>query len=785
MTDRFQLTSSSLPDDARLVSFRCHEALSEPYEIEVVFVVPDAAHFDMADMIGAKATVRGAGADGEPDAFVRHGVVASVKLLVTVGESGLFAATVTPRFAQLALTHRSRLFTKLALPDVIREVFSAAGLVESDFELALDERYETEEHVCQYQESDLELVQRWLEREGLYYFFRHEEDQEKLVVVDHRAIHERPSRAVRYRPGTSRDESAGESLDAFACKHVVLPASVTMRDYDYANPSLEVVGTAAVSRTGVGDMNYHAARVFTPDRSKRLAKIRAEELTARRVTFEGSGTFLHLLPGHCFKLEEHPMFSGHELLVTRAVHEGNQGGSSSELMRLAGVHQDDVYRSRFEAIERNVQFRTPRRTPWPRVYGYEGGVVDGPTDSEYAQIDDQGRYLIKMKFDESDLKDGKASTWIRMMQPHGGGVEGWHFPLRKGTEVVISFLGGDPDRPVISGVVPNAHTPSPVTSTNNTANIIQTGGRNRIELEDREGSQRFTMYSPTQETMIRLGAPNDEAHMKFTTDGNHNMKVGGETRDDRDGPVAFNWNDSFYFMVSGPITEFFESGVETTIVEKDWKIHLKDGSFMLDTSAALLVDVGTNASIAADLEYKVKVGDNDWLLVVDKADIRERHKGSRTFEIDNDNKETFGSLTTKTTKGGIRFVSEKTFRASALEDIFLETKAGLNLSAVGDLAITCNDQNVDTLGNNQNINGGATYSLFGGLKYEASISGSISVSASLSMAFSGGLKVDLFAGPSIGTKTTEVKFCNIEVSDITSWIRSSIFNFQSSVLTIL
>src|SRR4029077_9582783 len=135
-------------------------------------------------------------------------------------------------------------------------------------------------------------------------------------------------------------------------------------------------------------------------------------------------------------------------------------------------------------------------TPWPRIYGFENGTICGAAESEDAQIDDHGRYNVKFKFAESNLKDGKASTWVRMLQPHGGGIEGWHFPLRKGTEVLFTFLGGDPDRPVIAGVVPNALTPSPVTSANHTTNVIQTGGRNRIELEDSAGQERITISSP-------------------------------------------------------------------------------------------------------------------------------------------------------------------------------------------------------------------------------------------------------------------------------------------------
>src|SRR5690606_26356950 len=128
--------------------------------------------------------------------------------------------------------------------------------------------------------------------------------------------------------------------------------------------------------------------------------------------------------------------------------------------------------------------------------------VDGEADSPYAQIDDQGRYLVKFKFDESDLENGKASTYVRMMQPHGGTTEGLHFPLRKGSDVVFSFLGGDPDRPVIAGVVPNTTTPSPVTNTNHTQNVIRTGANNHIILDDSEGREFISIRTPNNNTAL-------------------------------------------------------------------------------------------------------------------------------------------------------------------------------------------------------------------------------------------------------------------------------------------
>ena len=329
------------------------------------------------------------------------------------------------------------------------------------------------------------------------------------------------STPVRFHALTGSDVSAKECLQTFICRHKSLPGTVRLKDHDYSKPRLRVGGSAPVTKNGLGEISVHGARFFTPEAGKRLATLRAEEMLAREVLFTGSGTSFYLRAGYTFALEDHPRQSfDAKYLAIEVEHLGNQGASTPELRKLTGLDTDEVYRVDVTAIPAPVQFRAELRTAWPRIYGTEHGTIDGEAESEYAQIDEYGRYVVRFAFDESILGNGKASTRVRMMQPHGGGVEGWHFPLRKGTEVLFTFLGGDPDRPVIAGVVPNALTPSAVTSGNHTKNVIQTGGRNRLELEDKNGQQRITLSTPYSNTYIRMGAPNANHELILHTNDN-------------------------------------------------------------------------------------------------------------------------------------------------------------------------------------------------------------------------------------------------------------------------
>lgn len=560
MSDLITIQCDVLPTTARVAGFRGSEAISRPYEIEVFLLLQgeESEEWDLDSAIGQKASII---IDRKADAippFILSGIFASMELLHEYGGRALLRGVIVPKLWQLSLSRHSRMFTKKALPDVIKAILTDNGLTTSDFELRL-KSYSPEEHICQYRESDLDFISRWMEREGIYYFFEHSEGGEKLVISDSSAYNaEEMGAGVRYHPHTGADMSAGPSFRSFTSRRSTLPAKVKLRDYDYAKPNLDVSGAADVASNGAGEVNLYGERFFTPDAGKRLAMIRSEELLARQAVFHATGTRLHLRAGYTFALEDHPRSSFNtKYLVAEAHHYGNQSTGLTHFKHLVDLPHDEVYFIEVKAIPAKTQFRPECRTAWPRIYGYENGTICGPAEGDYAQIDDQGRYLVKFKFDESDLANGNASTYVRMMQPHGGDIEGFHFPLRKGTEVVFSFLGGDPDRPVISGVVPNMLTPSPVTSANHTKNVIQTGGRNRLELEDLSGQERITMSTPHTNSYVRMGSPNDEHTMIIHTDGPTLLDAGQNW----DVAVGANLNEN----VVGNTNEVYGGTRKTTV----------------------------------------------------------------------------------------------------------------------------------------------------------------------------------------------------------------------------
>jgi type VI secretion system secreted protein VgrG len=508
MAQRFVIESGALPMGANVVGFRGSEGLSRPYAFDVYINVPGTEEVVIEEAIGMKAKL--SILDGILEVSSWSGVFASFELVRAIKGNALYHARIVARLWELSLSQHSRMFTKSAtptIPDVIKAVLDEEGITDYDLDHLKATPYPEEEHVCQYRESSLDFIHRWCEREGIYYFFEQTDDGEKVVFVDNKSKHEAvKTGAVRYHPSASNDRLAGRHFEHFIARHTHTPSSVKLMDYDYLKPTLEVSGNARVSQTGVGEVALYGGRFFTSNQGSRLATIRSEELRARAIVYHAVGAAHGLYPGFNFALEDHPHLGlNKEYLTTSVEHFGFVSDLAAAWGDLVKHVYDDVYRVDLMAIAADQQYRHPSQTPWPRIDGFENGIVDGAATSEYAQIDDHGRYLVKFKFDEGTLKDGKASTFVRMMQPHGGAVEGFHFPLRKGTEVMFVFMGGDPDRPVIAGVVPNAQKPSPVLAVNHTQNIIQTGGHNFITLEDQSGSQYINIFCPVFETNLYLG----------------------------------------------------------------------------------------------------------------------------------------------------------------------------------------------------------------------------------------------------------------------------------------
>ncbi len=539
--DLFVLTAAAIPADAKVLTFTGSEGLSRLYAFDVLVLIQAsiAPDFEPLDALFGAATLTINGADGTPRT-VRHGIVSSIELVHEHNDQAVYRVTLVPALWKLTLKRHTRVFTRghdpSTVPDVIEFILRDAGITGAKLKASYENRgkYEARDHICQWRETDFDFVARWMEREGIYFYFEHDPDksEEVLRITDTKSSHTAsPATPVRYFPTSDSDTGQVDAMETWRARYQALAQKVILDEYDQLNPSLALKQPQDITTHGVGETRSLGDNYADPDDGKRLAAVRALEHSTREAGFHGRGRLFDLVPGYRFTLDEHPRNAMNaEYLCVEQEHFGNNIATLPELARALRVGTDRTYKVHVAAVSSAPQYRPARRTAVPRVYGVESATVDGPLDDDYAQLDKEGRYKVKVRFEERDHPAGEASMWIRMLQPHGGNPEGWHFPLRKGTEVMLVFLGGDPDRPIIAGVAPNAHNPSPVTSANHTQNVIHTGGDNEIRIEDEAEKQWIDIFSPPEKSFIHLGKHHD-AHSHnwiISTDGNGLVHTGGQ-----------------------------------------------------------------------------------------------------------------------------------------------------------------------------------------------------------------------------------------------------------------
>ena len=452
------------------------EAISQlfAFDLEVVSTASDEP--TAADMAGAEVAImfhRG----GEERRRI-HGMVAEVnEMFETEVPHRSYRLRVVPRAFRLTLVELQDIYMDLSVPEIIQHKLELLGFTEDDLELRLLESYPKLELVMQYKETDITFVSRITEHLGISFFFEHTSGIDKIVFTDGHGFPFVPGReAIAFR-------ARGESRDVFSIegKTSLIPKSYVLQDYNYRTPRLDLTSICESAVGYGGGVVELGAHFKTPDDGAKLAKIRAEEREARRFVFTAKSDACEIGAGNRFTLTHHARLDGTELLVTEIEH------ALTQPVLIHGGTEDAHYENTFRAIDAALAYRPPRITPKPRIHGVMTGIIEQEPDAEfgnYARIDEQGRYTVKFIFDTAPPGQRKASRPVRMIQAHTGPDYGIHFPLKPGAEVLLTFIDGDPDRPLIVGAAPNPATPSPVTRGNSLENVIKTASGILVTMKD-------------------------------------------------------------------------------------------------------------------------------------------------------------------------------------------------------------------------------------------------------------------------------------------------------------
>ncbi|UQA55147.1 type VI secretion system Vgr family protein [Polyangium aurulentum] len=465
-------------DDLQVFELAGRESLGQLFALTIGVVTTKPGGLDLAVVEGATATLVLEAKDQEVRRI--HGMIAEIRDRIdTEPDTHSYFLLLVPRAHRLTLVRTQEIFMDLTVPEIIQKKLDLVGLGADDVQMRLSATYPKREFVVQYKETDLAFISRLAEREGITFFFEHEDGVDRIVFTDdNTGFHVAPGHEIA--PFRAR----GERRDVFHVEATtrLVPKAHVVHDYNYRNPSIDLTRSKdAPSGLGGGIVEY-GAHCKTPEESERLALIRAQETEATHRVFSLESDLGWIRSGGTFTLEGHPKLGDTALLVTEIEH------AARPAVALFGGKEHVPYTNRFRAIEAATPFRPPRVTPLPKIHGVINGVVahemEG-TESIFARLDDEGRYLVRFMFDMSPTGERPlVSRRIRMAQPHSGAGYGHHHPLKPGTEVLVGFIDGDPDRPIILHTVPNTHTASPVGARSAAAHRIKTATGILIEMKD-------------------------------------------------------------------------------------------------------------------------------------------------------------------------------------------------------------------------------------------------------------------------------------------------------------
>ena len=362
----FTFTSKALPEDTfSVVKFSGVEAISRLYEFDITLASEDP-EIDLKAVIQNPATLTIVHGDEE---LPFHGVLSRFEQLHEVKQHVFYRAVLVPKLWNAGLYRENQIFLDRKVPEIIEEILKQAGMAGPDYELKLTRDYQVWEYICQYSENNLDFVSRWMEREGIYYFFEQTDQGAKMIISDNLSIHKdiRGETSVPYSPPSGLIASEEEIIKEFVCRQKMLPAKVILKDYNYRNPGLEIKAEAVVDPDGRGEVCIYGEHFKDPGQGNELAKIRAEELLCREKESHGEATAPAFCPGFTFELTGHYRSEyNRKYLIIEVMHEGSR---SEDLLsglgeKPAETEERPAYANRFVCIPADLQFRPEQGTAW-------------------------------------------------------------------------------------------------------------------------------------------------------------------------------------------------------------------------------------------------------------------------------------------------------------------------------------------------------------------------------------------------------------------------------------
>ncbi len=614
----FQVAGGSA-EKFRVAAFKGTEAMSEPFLFRLELVSTDRG-VDFATVVGQEATLTISAPKGKR--WV-HGMVSRFAAVAAGDRFVTYEAELVPTVWRLSRRADCRIFQGKSVPDIVKSVIEGAGVPASRMKLSLQATYPPRDYCVQYRETDLDFVSRLLEEEGIFYWFEHTASDDVMVMADVKdaGVALAGGAEIPFSPPGGMIEEK-EHVSEFRLAQEVRSGKATLRDYNHEKPTLDLeVHGQADKELDLEVYDYPGDYADTGE-GKRLVAARLDALRAKRALGTGASAVRRLLPGFRFKMSGH-WHSGlnQEYLLIRVEHEGSQPQVREDE---AAGGKGPLYANTFRCIPSATVFRPECRTPRPVIVGAQTATVVGPQGEEI-YTDDQGRVKVQFPWDRQGQWDDKSSCWIRVSQEWAG--KGWGATIlpRIGHEVLVTFIEGDPDRPMVTGRVYNAVNvppyPLPGEKTKSTlkSDSSKGGGNfNEIRLEDLAGSEQVFVHA-AKDMDVRVLNDRREWVKNDRSLIVKRDRLASVERDDhatvgRD--LVEEVKRDHHVKVTGKQAQ--EVGGSTSLKVKGDRIEVVDGAYSVKVTGDLVVK-GTKIVLDASSGITLKVGGN--FLTVDPSGV--------------------------------------------------------------------------------------------------------------------------------------------------------------------
>jgi len=497
--NRLIAIDTPLGDDVLLLQgFTGHEGISRLFRFNLD-LLSDNNSISFDDIVGQNVSISVTLSDQTLRYF--NGFVSRFAQSGSDARFTHYQMEVVPWLWFLTRNANCRIFQNMSYPDIVQQVFSDAGF--SDFKSSLTGSYDPQEYCVQYRESDFNFVSRLMEHVGIFYFFEHENGKHTLVLADSTSAYQPcpgQSSAQFDQAGGGRD--ADDVVTGWNMEQELRTGKYSVTDYNFETPSTSLLSSEPTVVEVDGNTNYemydYPGIHLTQSDGAAVAKLRMQEEEATHMVMSGSSTCRVFTSGYQFDLEDHYRDDMNaSYLLTEVQHVASEGGSYN----MTGGGAGESYSNHFTCIPADVPFRPPRVTHKPFVQGPQPALVVGKAGEEI-WVDNYGRVIVQFYWDRLGNNDENSSCWVRVSQPWAGGNWGAMWIPRIGQEVIVSFLEGDPDRPIITGRVYNAEEMPPYPLPDNqTVSTFKSrsskgGGSsnfNELRFEDKMGSEQIFM----------------------------------------------------------------------------------------------------------------------------------------------------------------------------------------------------------------------------------------------------------------------------------------------------